>query len=295
MKKIIAVLCGLVLLVGLYGCWPSLLSPVAEFEWTNVGLRVTFDANLSYDSDGNIASYDWQFGDEAIGIGPAPVHVYDDYGSYAVQLTVTDNDGKTGFSTHTVTLVENPIDHSPVANFVWHRHGGFHIDFDGSTSSDEDNDIVYWFWLFGDGDEGSGIEDDHTYDNPGIAFREIVTLTVVDDDGLSDTIQREITFCNSGVQTTSLSVSAPQNEIEIFCHSYDEATGALVLTCENVSGYNLSQIDIEVRGQDAWRETINLAFSSTNVDIDNGEVFELPITLVGGGIKYFDVYGIDVI
>jgi hypothetical protein len=220
MKKIVAVLCGLVLLVGLYGCWPILLSPVAEFEWTVAGLSVTFDAGLSYDSDGNIVSYEWQFGDEATGIGPAPVHVYDDYGSYAVQLIVTDNDGKTGISTHTVTLVEGPINHAPVANFTWSQDG-FHVDFDGGESNDIDGDIVDWFWLFGDGQEGgsgtgvSGESEgvdyshvDHTY--PNVARDYIVTLMVVNDDGLSDVIQHTITL----VQSTSLTIT----HIDVSCN-----------------------------------------------------------------------------
>jgi PKD repeat protein len=289
MKKIVAVLCGLVLLVGLYGCWPILLSPVAEFEWTVAGLSVTFDAGLSYDSDGNIVSYEWQFGDEATGIGPAPVHVYDDYGSYAVQLIVTDNDGKTGISTHTVTLVDEPINHAPVANFTWTQNK-LHAYFDGRESSDEDNDIVDYLWSFGDGGEDSGIYIAHTYSDINRSW--LVTLTVVDDDGLSDVIQQTITFCNSGVQSASLSVMAPQNDINIFCYTYN--AGLLVLFCENVSGRYLNLVDIAVHGDDAGDNQID-AGSNTAAGIASGESFDLSITLGAAGIVNIDVYDIDVI
>ncbi|RLJ03071.1 MAG: hypothetical protein DRP08_03970, partial [Candidatus Aenigmatarchaeota archaeon] len=60
-----------------------------------VGDRVTFNASNSYDYDGFIVSYTWDFGDENITVvsDPVIVHVYVRSGVYSVNLTVTDNDG----------------------------------------------------------------------------------------------------------------------------------------------------------------------------------------------------------
>jgi PKD repeat protein len=71
--------------------------PTAAFTASpaSVGSRSSFDASASSDPDGTIARYDWSFGDgsSSLNAGPTPVHVYGRAGTYAVQLTVTDNSG----------------------------------------------------------------------------------------------------------------------------------------------------------------------------------------------------------
>ena len=56
-----------------------------------VGDTVNFNASNSSDTDGEILSYRWSNGL----IGVSVSSVYDQAGSYAVMLTVTDNDGLT--------------------------------------------------------------------------------------------------------------------------------------------------------------------------------------------------------
>ena len=50
------------------------LPPVAVLSATpvsgNIPLDVVFDGSASYDSDGTIASYAWNFGDGTVGSGP---------------------------------------------------------------------------------------------------------------------------------------------------------------------------------------------------------------------------------
>ncbi len=58
-------------------------------------LDVHFDASVSSDADGAIADYSWSFGDGANGSGVTTDHTYAVSGSYAAQLTVTDNRGAT--------------------------------------------------------------------------------------------------------------------------------------------------------------------------------------------------------
>lgn len=90
------------LLMGLTGC--TLISellnpntpPVANGECTLVTTSsVLFDASGSYDPDGFIQSYDWDFGDGAWGTGTIVTHIYRASGTYTATLTVTDNDGAT--------------------------------------------------------------------------------------------------------------------------------------------------------------------------------------------------------
>lgn len=58
-------------------------------------LIATFDASKSYDPDGNIIYYDWNFGDDTVVREEDPIttHVFTNAGDYTVTLTVTDNDG----------------------------------------------------------------------------------------------------------------------------------------------------------------------------------------------------------
>jgi PKD repeat protein len=59
-------------------------------------LEVKFDGAGSYDPDGQIIAYAWDFGDGATGAGAAAVtHQYAAAGPYTATLTVKDNDGAT--------------------------------------------------------------------------------------------------------------------------------------------------------------------------------------------------------
>jgi len=70
--------------------------PVAQIEtkntMVNAGTIITLSALKSNDPDGEIVSYDWDFGDgSAKQQGVVAEHIYDNAGQYTVQLTVKDN------------------------------------------------------------------------------------------------------------------------------------------------------------------------------------------------------------
>lgn len=71
--------------------------PVASFYHLPVDPQtdetVTFNASASYDSDGVVVSYMWDFGDGRTGVGITSTHSYSNEGSYTVVLQVTDDDG----------------------------------------------------------------------------------------------------------------------------------------------------------------------------------------------------------
>ncbi len=73
--------------------------PVAEFVWRpeqpRAGEPVEFDGTPSYDPDGAIVDWAWDFTGDGVpdARGPQPRWTFDAAGLYLVTLTVTDNDG----------------------------------------------------------------------------------------------------------------------------------------------------------------------------------------------------------
>ena len=62
----------------------------------DVNEAITFDASQSTDADGSILTYLWNFGNGVEDVNQVASHSYAAPGSYAVTLTVTDDDGATG-------------------------------------------------------------------------------------------------------------------------------------------------------------------------------------------------------
>ena len=58
-----------------------------------VNKTVIFDGSRSYDPDGQIKSFVWDFGDGSSGWGIAPTHIYTASGTYIATLTGTDDNG----------------------------------------------------------------------------------------------------------------------------------------------------------------------------------------------------------
>ncbi len=82
-------------------------APVANAgadQTVNVNTQVNFSGSNSFDIDGNIVSYLWNFGDNTTGLGVNANHTYTLPGIYTVTLTVTDNNGLTSTDTLIVTV-----------------------------------------------------------------------------------------------------------------------------------------------------------------------------------------------
>ena len=83
--------------------------PIADFTYTPeypiVDQTVEFDASSSYDPDGTIVSYDWDFGDGAKASGDVVTHAYSSAGNYTVILTVTDNEGAKNSMSKTISVI----------------------------------------------------------------------------------------------------------------------------------------------------------------------------------------------
>ena len=74
-----------------------------------VSRSIEFDGRISADSDGSIASYQWNFGDGTTGNGPLLSYRYATPGEYLAQLIVTDDLGEADTISQTLLITEaNP-------------------------------------------------------------------------------------------------------------------------------------------------------------------------------------------
>ena len=161
--------------------------PVAAFTYDCSGVACDFDAAGSFDPDGTVSSYLWQFGDGSSSSTPTAHHTYDTGETYGVSLTVTDNSGATG-----IVRVVVRANSAPVASFTVACSGPT-CTFDGSGSSDPDGTIASYSWYFGDGNWGYGATVNHTYSTGTFS----ATLMVADNSGTTGTALQTLTVVNA--------------------------------------------------------------------------------------------------
>ena len=85
-----------------------------------------------------------------------------------------------------------PTNTTPTASFSYTPTNppvGAWVQFDASGSTDSDGTLASYAWNFGDGTTDSGVGLWHRFNSPGTY---IVTLTVTDDDGASDTMTQAV-------------------------------------------------------------------------------------------------------
>jgi PKD repeat protein len=162
----------------------SNLPPVGSFDASrtrgSIPLDVRFDASSSYDQDGHITRWDWDFGDGGTDTGPIVIHRFVDPDTYLVRLSVRDNRRATSVTTISIEVVKS--NEPPVAEITITPPQGQAlqlITFDASGSTDEDGKIEEWAWDLGDGHQESGELITHRYMTPGT-----YTVQLVVRDGL---------------------------------------------------------------------------------------------------------------
>jgi|GEM_PF-4636878 len=124
-----------------------------------VDTPVEFDAGLSYDPDGTITSYSWDFGDGETGSGVVVTHSYGSVGVYTVVLTVVDNLGATDSDSVVVEVVppagELCLDLDPGSVGLC---PGEDVDFDLLVENLESHEVMVYLegWIIEEEDFESG-------------------------------------------------------------------------------------------------------------------------------------------
>ena len=122
--------------------------PEADFTYsisfTDQGIKVKFK-DLSFDQDGKIGGWNWQFGDGSQADKQNPEHIYSDPGTYTVTLTITDDMGETDTISKQIEVVEG-ISEQLEIQLGWNLLGtriGFSVE---NIFSDDSKYQSIWKW-----------------------------------------------------------------------------------------------------------------------------------------------------
>jgi PKD repeat protein len=154
-------------------------------------LQVNFDASASYDPDGSLTSYDWDFGDGTWGSGKITSHTFNKRGTFPVTLKVTDNSMRTAFSIKEIVVFSKPT--ALFTTLSLSDKTSWIQGFDASASYDPYGTIVAYKWFFGDGTSGSGMTIFHAFPKQGTY---IVRLIVMNDQGYPSEVSKAISVPN---------------------------------------------------------------------------------------------------
>jgi PKD repeat protein len=201
------------------GTGPTNAKPTADFPPPTCAVNIACNfAGTGTDTDGSIAGYSWDFGDQTpASTDQNPSHTYATGGTYQVTLTVTDNDGATGSVTKPVTVT------GPAASFTVSCNG---LDCSFTDTSTPAGGLT-WAWDFGD--PTSGANNTSTEQNPTHAYSATavtnytVTLTVTDGQGALSTSSQTITItppaglqCTAGDQLVDCTLNVTQKSTITF-------------------------------------------------------------------------------
>lgn len=150
---------------------------------------IAFDGRRSFDADGTLAQYAWDFGDGGGTSGAQVQHAYTAPGTYTVRLTVTDLNGATSSDTLQAAVILSqraPVAHvsGPYVGFVSTPTLPFNVFLDARSSSDPNGEALTYHWSFGDGSPDQVTTNAFTSHN--YTALGDYALTLVVNDGLDD-------------------------------------------------------------------------------------------------------------
>jgi PKD repeat protein len=150
-----------------------------------------FDGSGSFDQDGLIQTYTWDFGDGQSATGRLAKHAFATIGPFTVTLTVRDDLGASGAATMLVTVTNNgPTVSVTGESSIYTADTAVFT----ATAQDRDGSLASWAWNFGDGGTATTPNGaTHPYPTRGTYT---VTVTVRDDQGAEGSATFLLTVLN---------------------------------------------------------------------------------------------------
>lgn len=157
------------------------VSPTANPTQGNAPLTVAFESGLTVRGYPADPQYRWDFGDGTTAKEANPVHTFQSYGEYEVQLTVTDAIHRTEVRGRVHVSVRQGSGSVPSgisASINAEPRSGrapLSVVFRGQATAADPNAVLSYDWEFGDGQRGYGQTISHIYQRPG-SYRAILTV-----------------------------------------------------------------------------------------------------------------------
>jgi hypothetical protein len=180
-------------------------TPIPDFfwtpEWPNISTIIHFDASNSYDPDGFISEYSWDFTNDGLPdkTGVEVTWSYDHEGIYPVRLSVCDELLLCNGTTKNIRVLNS----TPVADFTWNPQDpniNQMVSLDASDSFDPDGFIMTYYWDYDedqDWDAVGGEEDKIVTYSWNTVGTYIITLKVEDNNLNYEIINKSITIIDN--------------------------------------------------------------------------------------------------
>jgi len=207
---------------------------------------IFFDASESYDNDGIIVSYEWDFDDESIYDGTTASHAFKKKGEYFVTLSITDNHGLSDTDTQKIIILK--ANSPPAAPTIAGVNKGvinndYTYDF---TAEDLDNDSIQYIIDWGDENtstsdflpNGTTFTTTHQWSQPGPYM---ISVKTSDNETESSTTSHKIYISIEYV--SDIGYLLDENGDGVFDAFFDNDTSSTSITLESEDGIYLIDAD----------------------------------------------------
>jgi PKD repeat protein len=274
------------------------MTPVANISVSETtgfaGTKILFNGSSSYDEDGTIESYTWNFDDGETAEGMTVEHIFFEADNYSVTLTVTDNDGASGTSNVNVQIIKG--NNPPVTPRVTGQTSG-HMNTIYEylvNATDVDNDTLCFYVDWGDSKIitdyypiDTSVTLNHSWKN---ADRYFVTFQAYDGETYSRAVTLTVFIDASPVEGLGFFLDVDgDSTLDLFqCDS----TGERTITEQNETGWYLIDCDNDGKWDYAYDaasgDLVSLASDETKDEqIKTPALSFLPLILVIIGYVFF--------
>jgi len=251
--------------------------------------EITFDGSLSYDRDGRIVTWTWDFGDGNVGSGEIVTHSYASPGNYTVVLTVKDDDRAiNNYTTSAVITSGNNPPKTPTVSGTQTGQKNTSYEFT-AMSTDPDNDSLQYIFNWGDGEtittasfsSGLSIIQTHMWSEPGH-----YTITVKASDASIESGNTTLTVLIDVLDVEDLGYLIENGSDGTYDTFYINSTGAETKV-EKLANENYL---IDTNGDGVWDYEYNPASGESSVYQEQPPIVEyagVAIVLIACGILFF--------
>jgi PKD repeat protein len=160
---------------------------VSDVDYVAPNKEIRFSGAESYDLDGSIARYIWEFNDGVTLRGRVIQRTFRESGTKSFRLTVLDNDNLSN-SRSSITG-ELKVNHQPlIVTETVLRSNSLSVKLDATSSYDLDNNALKFEWTLPDGTKRNESSFTWQASEPGVHF---IGLTVDDGLGLENSVAKE--------------------------------------------------------------------------------------------------------